>query len=117
MPTVPGTSPVAEHAGNRPAIEGEQVTQPTRLGHLFRAIDVWQRRPSGQLVRYRCFQVLPDGGYCVQSADFHPQDARQTQFLETQYLELLSELDPDERSKVHPSLEEAIEAHQTQFDT
>jgi hypothetical protein len=87
-----------------------------RLGKLYRAIDVWQRRADGQLVRYRCFQVLPDGGYCVQSADFHPQDARQTELLEKQYLELLSEIAPDERSKVHRSLEEAIKAHQAEFD-
>lgn len=91
--------------------------EANRLGRLFRAIDVWQRRPDGQLVRYRCFQVLPEGGYCVQSADFHPQDARQTELLETQYLELLSEISPDERSKVHSSLEEAIQAHQAEFDT
>ena len=87
-----------------------------RLEKLYRALDVWQRRADGQLVRYRCFQMLPDGGYCVQSADFHPQDERQTQLLERQYLELLSEIAPDERSKVHPSLEEAIKAHQAEFD-
>ncbi len=51
------------------------------------------------------------------SADFYPQDAQQTQFLEKQYLELLLEIAPGERSKVHPSLEEAIKAHQAEFDS
>ena len=80
---------------------------------IYRAIDVWQRRPDGQLVRYRCFQLLPDGGYCVQSADF--PDAEQNAFLDKQFLELLAESAPEERSKVHPSLEEAIAAHQAEF--
>ncbi len=84
---------------------------------MFKAIDVWKRLGKGRLVRYRCFQVLPGGGYCVQSADFY--DAGQAEEAaaehERQFLELLREQAPDARSSTYDTLEEAIAAHEGEF--
>jgi hypothetical protein len=84
---------------------------------LYRSIDVWRRLPDS-LARYRCFEVLPAKGYCVQSADFYrpgqPAEVRVRE-LEAQYLELLAEEAPERRSKPYPTLELAIEAHDREF--
>jgi len=90
-----------------------------QLMKLFKSIDVWRRRDDQTLVRYRCLQLLPDGGYCVQSADFYhqPPSEAQQQNLDRQFLELLAEQSPDERDSLHPTLEGAIEAHDKEFGT
>lgn len=84
---------------------------------MWKAVDVWKRLGDGGIARYRCFAVLPKGGYCVQSVDFFstPLNQSQCNFLEQQYLELLLEQDPDQRAKVYSSLEEAIDAHEREF--
>ncbi len=84
---------------------------------MLKAIDVWKRLPDGHVVRYRCFEILGGGGYCVQSADFFtlPIDDAQLKFFEKQFLELLIEEDPTERSAIYPTLEQAIEAHDRDF--
>ncbi len=73
-------------------------TPPTQ--ELFRAIDVWQRTSPVELVRFRCFQSLVTGKYSVQSEDHYrlPLDAKQIANLETQFLELLFDESPAERS-------------------
>ena len=70
--------------------------------------------PSGQLARYRCFEILSQGRYCVQSCDFVSPDQRA--FLDRQFVELLSEAAPDERAASYATLEEAIAAHDREFD-
>jgi hypothetical protein len=83
-----------------------------------KAIDVWSRKEEGRVVRYRCFQLLPDGGFSVQSADYYNaplQDARTVQ-LEKQFLELLLEEASEVRSPSFPSLIEAINAFDRDFD-
>lgn len=84
---------------------------------IYKAIDVWKRLNGGRLVRYRCFELHPDGGYCVQSADFYdsPADPTQVRHLESQYLELLSEEAPDSRSGAFRTIEEAIAGHDEEF--
>lgn len=84
---------------------------------MLKAIDVWKRLPNGRVVRYRCFEVLGSGGYCVQSADFFafPIDDAQLRFSEKQFLELLIEEAPMERCPVYPTLKEAIDAHEHDF--
>lgn len=70
------------------------------------------------LTRYRCFETLPEGRYCVQSADFYPQPAKepkQDSWLERQFLELLAEQAPDERTSTFATVEEAIAAHESDF--
>lgn len=80
---------------------------------LYRSIDVWRRMPNGQLARYRCFELLSQGRYCVQSLDF--VSSEQQALLDRQFVELLSETAPDERAASYPTLEEAIAAHDREF--
>ena len=84
---------------------------------LYEALDVWKRVSRTRIVRYRCFRELSSGLYSVQSADFYriPWDAKQVAHLERQYLELLAEQAPDERTSGFDSLEAAIEAHDRDF--
>lgn len=85
---------------------------------VFREINVWKRRDESTLVRYRCFQVLPQNRYCVQSADFYrqPLDAKQIHDLDMQYIELLLEEPPHLRTETYETLEEAILRHDEDFE-
>lgn len=84
---------------------------------IYRSVDVWKRLEESRLVRYRCFELIPGGGYCVQSADFYdlPIDPKQCALHDDQFLELLSEESPEVRSAPSPTLEEAIERHEAEF--
>jgi len=63
---------------------------------------------DGIAIRYRCFRVLPDDGYCVQSADYYPEAKASAEGFERQFIELFTEQEPDDRSGIFPTLEEAI---------
>ena len=84
----------------------------------FKLIDVWQRIDHQSVKRYRCFEVLPNNRYCVQSADFYtlPVNAKQMEELDRQFLELLAEQPPNERTSTYKTLEEAISQHQKDLD-
>jgi hypothetical protein len=84
---------------------------------IYRAVDVWKRNGDGRLLRYRCFHVLPDNTFVVQSCDAYRAsiDPEQVNNLERQFVELLSEDAPDERSIAWPSIEEAVRDHDRQF--
>ena len=83
---------------------------------LYKVVDVWKRKKE-TVVRYRCFEVLPDHTFCVQSADYYrpPFSSTQTGHQDKQFMELLMEEAPDSRSKPFPSLEEAIRAFDRDF--
>jgi hypothetical protein len=83
---------------------------------LYKAIDVWKRE-SNRAIRYRCFELVPDGTFCVQSADFYPLTPEKTKgdFLERQFVELFIEQAPEERSKAFQTLEDAIAWHDREF--
>lgn len=84
---------------------------------LYKAIDIWKRMGNGSVVRFRCFEILGENQFCVQSADFFhlPIDEKQMKYLDNHYIELFIEDAPDERSDTYPSLEEAIAAHEIIF--
>jgi hypothetical protein len=84
---------------------------------LYRAIDIWRKR-GDSVIRYRCFHILKSNKYCVQSADFYesPVDGKQTEILEQQFIELLIEEEPDKRAHLYDSIEEAILAHDRDFE-
>jgi hypothetical protein len=67
--------------------------------NLYRAVDVWERRDTKTLVRYRCFQSLISLRYCVQSADFY-RDKKPKYNVEEQFIELLTEQDPAKRGAI-----------------
>jgi hypothetical protein len=84
---------------------------------MFKAIDIWKRLDDMVAIRYRCFQHLADGQFCVQSADYYhlPLHDDQVRSLDKQFLELLIEESPDRRSVLYPTLEEAIAMYELEF--
>jgi hypothetical protein len=84
---------------------------------LYIEVNVWKRIDQNTLMRYRCFRILPDDKYVVQSADFYtlPLDDKQLSYLSKQFIELLCEEEPAVRSGLYDSLEEAIAAHDLDF--
>ena len=88
-----------------------------RTNPMFKAIDVWKRISDSEAVRYRCFQCLQTGKYCVQSADFYrlPENPAQSDQLDRQHIELFVHQVPDERTGSCDTLEAAIEAHEEEF--
>ena len=84
---------------------------------LYKSFDVWKRINENEAICYRCFQVVDENVFCVQSADFYriPIDKKQIRQLEKQYIELFIEEAPDIRDKVYPTLEEAIKANDCSF--
>lgn len=84
---------------------------------MFRAIDIWKQINDTTAIRYRCFQRLTDGLYCVQSADYYhlPIRSDQVRVLDQQFLELFLEAAPDKRSQLFSTLEEAIAMHDRDF--
>ena len=81
---------------------------------LYRTIDVWERKNARTVVRYRCFEALETGRYCVQSADFYHL-GKPTPDADGQFIELLTEQDPVQRSGEHDTLAAAISAHKREF--
>jgi hypothetical protein len=96
---------------------GTEIKNKIMIDKLYQAIDVWKRVSETECVRYRCFRNIATNRYAVQSADFYrvPLDSEQTANLERQYLELLLEQAPDERSEGFDSITEAIIAHDAEF--
>ncbi len=84
---------------------------------LYRQIDVWSRLADSKLVRYRCFHILPDNLYCVQSEDFFYQPITEEQIVnsELQFHELLAGEAPEIRTAPAATLEEAIAQHREEF--
>ena len=85
---------------------------------MYKAIDVWRRVDNTRIARYRCFNVLTTQRFCVQSVDFYylPLDETQIGQLEKQFIELLFDEAPEIRTETYPTLEEAIKAHDNEFD-
>jgi hypothetical protein len=85
---------------------------------LFREVSVWKRVDDTTVIRYRCFQVVPDGGFFVKSSDFYhyPIDAKQVSQLEQYFLDSLFQ---DALEEVHDeisgTLEDAIRIHDEAF--
>ncbi len=85
---------------------------------FYKAIDVWKRLDDGRLVRYRCFQVVSTGRYCVQSADYYnlPLSIEEDRRFDRQFKELLIEQAPEHRSETWVTLEEAVLNHDREFE-
>jgi len=83
----------------------------------YRSFSVWKRLGGGRLARYRCFEVLETGKFCVQSCDFYrtPCERSDIDHLDSQFLELLAEEAPDVRHGSFSTLEEAISDHDQNF--
>jgi hypothetical protein len=46
---------------------------------MFKAIDIWKKLDDTAAIRYRCFERIADGQFCVQSADYFHLPLRQDQ--------------------------------------
>jgi hypothetical protein len=84
---------------------------------MFKSFDVWKKTSTAQLVRYRCFEDTDTRKFCVQSADFYnlPIQTERLVQLEKQFIELMIEQSPFERSGSFDSVEEAIAHHDSEF--
>jgi hypothetical protein len=107
MADLPGTGAdcgIALHYGTN------LLASVKRTMRLYRAIDVWQQIEGSTVVRYRCFQSLDNGKYCVQSSDYY-HDGKITDWLDNYFIEWFTEQDPAERAGEHDTLDGAIAAH------
>lgn len=97
---------------NYDSLEGASI--PNRM---LKSFDVWRKTGTHRLVRYRCFEDTEARKFCVQSADFYnlPLETEQLIALEKQFLELMIEESPFERSASFDSVEEAIGRHDLDF--
>jgi len=85
---------------------------------MYQELSVWKRINQRKLVRYRCFMNLTTKKFTVQSADSYylPIDQKTMRSHDSQFIELLCESDPFERSDSFDSLAEAIAAHDRNFE-
>lgn len=65
-------------------------------------------------MRYRCLGSLSNGEFIVQSADFY-HDGKESGASDRQFIELLTEDNPTQRSKEYETLADAIAAHKRDF--
>jgi hypothetical protein len=84
---------------------------------LYRLINVCRRVSSEKAILYRCFELIPQGGFVVQSADWINLPVRPESMAhhERQLWELFCEEAPELRSAPQASLEEAIAAFDAEF--
>jgi ferritin-like protein len=84
---------------------------------MLKAIDIWKKIDDTAAIRYRCFERLADGQFCVQSADYYYLPLRQDQVkaLEQQFIELFIEDAPDQRSPMYTTIEAAIAEYDLEF--
>ena len=87
------------------------------LGDSYQQIITWRRLSDSAAVRYVCFLNLQTLLYAVQSADFYslPLDNSTQSFHDRQLIELFIEISPRDRCEWHPSLMEAMDAHDAAF--
>ncbi|MDR3509787.1 MAG: hypothetical protein P4L64_18015 [Caulobacteraceae bacterium] len=85
---------------------------------LYRRHTIWRRIGSNRAARYVCFESLSDPVFTVQSCDFHdlPVDRETLRQHEDQAVELFIETDPQERNGSFPSLVDAIQAWDLDFE-
>jgi hypothetical protein len=84
---------------------------------LYKLINVFRRISDEKAVVYRCFELIPEGGFVVQSADWLnlPVNPETMKHHERQLWELFCEVAPEERSRPFASIEEAIAAFDAEF--
>lgn len=79
-----------------------------------KSIDIWEKINDITLVRYRCFQTIPENKYYIQSKDYyywdvekHCVDKRDFDTIENNFFDILLEGLPSEEF-LFDSLEEAL---------
>lgn len=84
---------------------------------LYKPVNVCRRVKDGEIVVYRCFELLPSGGFVVQSADRirEPVNLDDLRQHERQLWELFCDVAPEDRGEIYPTLEDAIAAFDADF--
>ncbi|MBM7117781.1 hypothetical protein [Archangium primigenium] len=84
---------------------------------LYKLINVFRRISAEKAIVYRCFELIPEGGFVVQSADWIrlPVDSDAMRQHERQLWEFFCEEAPEQRSGPSASIEEAIAAFDAEF--
>lgn len=84
---------------------------------MYQAVFVWKRLSKRSAVRYSCLLDVSNGMVAVQSADFFqtPVASSAVEFFDRQFVELLTEIDPQERCAWYSSVIDAIQAHDSEF--
>ena len=81
---------------------------------FYKHVDMFERSTDGAIRRFRCLYDVESQKYCVQNADMLYRDSDLAQ-LDRLFIELLSEVSPNERAQFFETVEEAIENHKKQF--
>ena len=93
-------------------------------GKTFEPVDVLRRVGAGELVRYRCFRVLPDNKYWVHGADRYrlPLSEEQKQEITEQSARVLAAAPfgaggeaGDDLGQMYDTLDEAIMAFEGNY--
>ncbi|MDQ2745715.1 MAG: hypothetical protein M3T96_00430 [Acidobacteriota bacterium] len=85
---------------------------------FFKEINIWKSVDERTVARYRCFEILPDGKFFVQSKDhiYEDSDKVYRENLEMYFVESLSSENFDEMSaEACSTIEEAITKHEADF--
>ena len=84
---------------------------------LYRLINVFRRVGSEKAIIYRCFELISEGRFVIQSADWIqlPVNSETMSHHERQLWELFCEEAPEQRSVPYASIEEAIAAFDAEF--
>lgn len=103
--------------GRKLIVQEMQLVNLDDKEKLYISIDVWTKIPNGGLAIYRCFKILPEQCYCVQSCDFISEliDQEELNNFKAQKIELFLEESPGHRNESCKTLEEAIHRHQSKF--
>lgn len=89
-----------------------------KTDRFFKEINIWKSVDERTVARYRCFEILPDGKFVVQSKDFIYEDSDKTyrENLETYFIESLSsELFEEMIVEASSTIEEAIAKHEAEI--
>lgn len=87
------------------------------MSKTYRELSLWKRIGDNQAVNFRCFEEIESHLFCVQSADFYtlPLRADVGASFDRQFVELIIETEPIDRSDWFATVEEAIAAHEENF--
>ncbi len=87
------------------------------MNQLYKEINVFERQEDGTLACYRCIELLNEGKFCVQSADFFRRGEEVEALTRStrQFIERLIEVEPELWTNAFSSLQEAIMAHKSHF--
>ncbi len=84
----------------------------------YRCIEVWSRYDEDRVIIYRCLQNLSSKKYMVDRAEIIPTPVSRETLLDSaaDQLEMFVEEIPENRLGQFASLDEAIEAHDVEFE-